>query len=416
MAVSLDTLDTGNIHERADVGRQLSRLGTPDQIPRLLVAAREDPSPGVRLYAICAAADILSRHRVGESAAVVGVQRREELLGLLRGIDPAANAGVFSVLACLGLPHAARRILVGLRDPRLDVRTGATVGAWRYFASIAAMDDRELRAEVVALLDDPRVRPDALARLARLCARCGWQEARPALERQLGRDDQVAEAAAQALGWLDEAVDLEGLEGAWVSDGVDACEIRPEPGERRVRVFSAQGFAELAPGGVRFVAATRGADRLGLVGGGELPLRRMVLPAPGTERDVAALQLEGRTWYRLGVAELAEALEPALDAPGLAQLPAESVDTLLAALEDGAGRRVAARVELAVGRPEAAAHRLEEALAGKRPSAELWFWLGEAMAALDRTDAARAAWAEFVERGPRRSPLMALAQQRLGVS
>lgn len=415
MADPLDTLNTGDIHARADVGRQLSKTGTPEQVPRLLEAARSDPSPGVRLYAICAAADILSRYRVGAARERLDTRGREAILGQLKGIDPAFNAGVFSVMACLGLPGAARRILVGLRDPRLDVRTGATVGAWRYFASAAALGDDELRAEVVGLLDDPRVRPDALARLARLCARCGWQESRPALERARSREDQVAEAAAQALLWLDQAALPGAWTGAYVSDGVDASEVSATPGERQVRVYVGGAAAWLRPGGVS-------AGRWARVGEGALQhddgaperARRMVLPWPGTERDVPALQFGGRTWYLAAGGDLAEPLEPALDAPGWEALPATVVDALLEALEEGsAGRRAAARVELRVGRTAAAAERLEALIGGKRPTPDLWFWLGEARAALQQPEAARAAWAEFVERGPKRSPLHALAQQRL---
>ena len=176
--VSLDILDSGTIHARAEVGRQLCKVGTLDHLPRLLRAAREDGSPGVRLYAVCAVADILSRHRVGPNAELLTPEAREKLFVEARGIDPGFNAGVFSVLANLGLPLAARRILVGVRDPRLDVRTGALVGLTRYLTSADGANDLATRAELVSMLEDARVRPDALARVTKLAACCGWQEAR----------------------------------------------------------------------------------------------------------------------------------------------------------------------------------------------------------------------------------------------
>ncbi|MCB9762899.1 MAG: hypothetical protein H6739_24070 [Alphaproteobacteria bacterium] len=418
--VSLSTLDKGDIHERADVGRQLSRIGVPDQIPRLLDAACEDKSPGVRLYAIGAAADILSRYRVGASREGLPDDLRQEIHTQVRRIDPSVNAGMFSVLATLGLPRTVKPILVGLQDPRLDVRTGAAVGMFRYCISWAAHGDQEVRARGVALLSDPKVRPDVRAHLVRICAYCGWTEARPVMERFLLREDQVRDAAEQALAWLDAITTANTLGGLWWSDGADAGEIRSAPPPRTWLLLGEGVAISGEPGAFRAKGAWEApaADALKL-GTERWSLRRMILAPPGRgeERD-QAFQHNGRTWYRATAVDILELAEGVAD-QGFGALPEAAVpalvDPILAGLPDKAeSGRLAARIELIAGLAEQAVARLEEIASSKKPAVDIYFWLGEARAAAGDAAGAREAWSAYLKKAPKRAPYSDLAQERLG--
>ncbi|MDP6933278.1 MAG: hypothetical protein QGG40_10200, partial [Myxococcota bacterium] len=121
-------LRSKKLSERAAGSRDLGQTGVPDDIPLLVDLARQDRSPGVRLNAAMAAADILSRYRFGSRRKKLKKKQRNELLQLFNGIDPGINPGLFSMLACLGVPEAINRLTVGLRDPRMDIRRGAVVG------------------------------------------------------------------------------------------------------------------------------------------------------------------------------------------------------------------------------------------------------------------------------------------------
>ena len=414
--VSLDILDSGTIHARAEVGRQLCKVGTLDHLPRLLRAAREDGSPGVRLYAVCAVADILSRHRVGPNAELLTPEAREKLFVEARGIDPGFNAGVFSVLANLGLPLAARRILVGVRDPRLDVRTGALVGLTRYLTSADGANDLATRAELVSMLEDARVRPDALARVTKLAACCGWQEARKPIERLLGREDQVAESAQQALDWLTAAAEAAPLFGVWVSDGRDATEIRPAVGALSALVISRDQLIEITGATAKATSLTRvEPTRLVHKGGATSDLRRMVLTAPETEREGPAFQLRQVTWFAATTAETHAAIDVLVDAHPPVNLTADTLAVIRQAVGDGAGgRRAVAQLDLRTGRYAEAKDALEQLIDGKRPTPELWLWLGIAKEALGDVEGARAAWVEVTQRASKKSPALADALRRLG--
>lgn len=417
---SLDTLDRGDIHQRADVGRQLSKVGVPEQIPRLLRAASEDPSPGVRLYAINAVADILSRYRVGPAAEKLDAATRRGFLEQLRKIDPAANAGVFSVYACLGLPEQLRPLFVGLRDPRLDVRTGASVGLYRYAISAAVPAESDLVHEVTELLVDPRVRPDTRANLVRLCATCGWHQAAPVLEGFLDREDQVAQAAEQALALLQQLNTSHTLFGVWWSDGRDAGQIDSGDPDRDYLFIDDSVAVVVRSGSVKLLRCeVDGATRLAMEGEPDWSVRRMVLPPPGTDERGLALRIGLETWYRGAPADIVETAAALADRwkslSADPQLIERCVDALLAALpESPAGARAAARLELQIGRTDKGLARLEELARGKRPVAEVFFFLGEARALNGDAEGAAEAYRGFLERGPKRSPLATLARQRIG--
>lgn len=407
------SLSASKLSERAAAGRDLSKVGTPDLIPRLIHMAQADPSPAVRLTTATAAADILSRYRVGPRAAELGPEQRRELLGLLRSVDPGVNAGLFSMLACLGLPEGIQQISVGLRDPRGSVRVGAAVGLMRLCMSVAAHGDAALEEKVVAMLRDRRLKPDALAEVARVCAAVGYRSARTALG-ELMLSGVHGEAVSTALDVL--AAASTPLCGAWVSDGRDAGEVNPEPSVPGALIAACeQGLVEAGPEGWRALEAEPAS------------VRRMFIRRVGEAEAGPALQVAGRTFYAAKEGELLDAVDAASRAEALDgdHLPADDdsplADRLAAAAlvpalcEGGPALRGAGVLLARAGRRTEALAALEAAIAAKRAPADTWFLLGELHHALGHAEEARAAWESFLKKEKRkRAPQLERAQQRLG--
>lgn len=410
----LEQLESKDIHTRADAGRQLSRVGTPEHLPALIRSAFADKSPGVRLYAVCAAADILSRYRVGPNRSALSLENRKAILDSFKSVDPSRNPGMFSVIACVGLPRSARRLLVGLQDPRLDVRTGAIVGCYRYFVSHGAAADDATKKALVDVMRGGRLRPDALAGTIRLCARCHWTDTLDLIRGMRGRYNQVDEAIDQAEAWLGFWDSPTSMHGAWASYASDAAELSAHVDPVQVMVLADGVGARIGDdvdtfswsiesGAMAFDGALQG-------------LRRMWLDEPKAHVNVAALQLGPSTWYR------ADAPDPALlerFAEGIGQVSPERAVPLAAALVTAlpstpSGQRTAARVEVSVGLYDAALARLEPLSQRTRgvPN-DLQFWLGEARAGVGDLEGARVAWAAFVERAKASNPMMERAKERL---
>ena len=186
-----------SIHDRAEGARQLALIGTTEDVAKLMKIAQEDKSPAVRLGCAGAAADILSRYRTGHARRKLNMAAREAILAQFRAMDPGVNPGLFAVLATLDVPRALDRIIVGLRDPRYDVRQGAGVGLLRYCTSGSVAKNDRIPNKVIALLGDRRIRADVLASIMRVCVACGWQAARGSIEQHLDRGDQVGAAAEE---------------------------------------------------------------------------------------------------------------------------------------------------------------------------------------------------------------------------
>lgn len=398
----LALLESKDIHERADAGRQLAKVGTPEHLPRLLQHAFEDPSPGVRLYAVGGAADILSRYRVGPEREVLSLADRMAILENFGHLDPAVNAGMFSVLANLGMPKHARRILVGLQDPRLDVRTGACVGIYRYCVSSEGAADHEMRARILQLMRG-RLRPDALGALARLCAECGWQDSRETLMTLLDREDQAAEAADLALERLDAMEQPSFMSGIWMSWGADAAERHAQELPTSWMLLTEGLGVELDPQGARAFAWTSTQTTVR----GLEPIR-VFLPEPLTHEHRPGFLLGEHAWYEApekAVGELA-----ALFSDVGHHLPeamrgraAASIVNLLPS--NIGGKRLAAQVELAAGNPTAARVRLEELVGSNKGGADALYWLGETCLVLGDEKAAHEAFEAYLGKAPKRHPM-----------
>jgi hypothetical protein len=410
MSDYLALFDSKDVHDRADAGRQLAKVGTPLHLPRLLQHAFEDKSPGVRLYAIGAAADILSRYRVGERASVLSAADRKAILTSFGSLDPAVNAGMFSVLANLGLKKQARRIVVGLQDPRLDVRTGACVGIYRYCISAEGHADDDMRERVLKLMRG-RLRPDAGGALARLCAECGWQDSRDTLEGLLDRDDQVAEAAQLALERLDAMEQQDFLAGIWMSWSADAGERSPSA-EPNAWMLLSEGFGlEVGPDEVRAFDWSTSTSAVE----GDTP-RRMFPPNPGDHERRPGFQIGNRAWYAAEDKDVAKLAALFLDHAGALENSrrTQAANALVALLPKNiGGKKLSARVELAAGNAAVARARLEDLTNAKKGGAEALFWLGEACHADGDEAAARKAWTAYLAKATRNDPNRAAAGARL---
>lgn len=394
----MKALKAKSIHERCAAARDLSLVGDLDALPALSTAAARDKSPAVRLCTAGAAADILSRYRVGAARKGLEDDARLQILDLFKVIDPSHNAGLFPMLACLDVPASFRRIASGLRDPRGDVRVGAGVGLLRLCTSIAHQGDAELEANVVALLTDKRLKPDAIAEAAKVCVAAGYESARPVL-----RGLDLGETAqAEMLAELIEKVgEMEAPPaGLWWSNGFDAGEVGPEaPLPPALRVCDADGSAQVyAAGGPWAAAKTRGPTR-------RMWFRRVGQPAPGH-----ALQAGGRTWYQVQPADVGPLLDQALGVENLdwsagAALPGATAlaDALLPTLGDAAADdRLRGLLLQRAGRPAEALEALESALTKKKLPGDTWFFVGEARHAAGDPTGARAAWAATEKKAKRK--------------
>jgi len=404
----LAALQSKDIHQRAAASRDLSRFGEPDVIEQLVKLAREDKSPAVRLCAAGAAADILSRYRAGVQASELDQERRGELFSMFQGIDPSVNAGLFSMLACIDVPRARKRIGAGLRDPRGGVRLGAAVGLQRLCGSVAYMGDKELEADVVALLSDSRLPPDALAEVARVCAAVGYGSGRARME-ALDLPGAQGDLVAASLEVMDGH--RAPLTGAWVSDGLDLGEVNPDPiSPPALLVVGEDGKAVVQSGSGEW----RTLDALGAV-------RRMHARRVGKPKVERVLQRAGRVWYRAAHEDVIGAVHrirdgsPIVwDASGGPGHERAAVLIVPGLPETPEAKGAAATLLAGAGRADDARAYLEVAVELKKCPAELFLWLGDGRAAAGNPGGAKVAWEQAVKKArTKKDPVGILARARL---
>jgi hypothetical protein len=392
----LAALSAKDLPTRAAGARDLAAAGTPEHLAPLLQRAVSDPSPGVRLGAAAAAADILSRWRLPPRAAEIAASSRTALWELVRVTDPGVNPGIFQVCGTLGVPDATSRILGAMRDPRADVRQGACVGLWRLCASAAVNGDTALEARVVALFDDPRVRPDTLGEIARVCGIVGYATALDAVRRLAENGLRtVATLAAEAQQRLEWPV---ALAGVWADLGLDAGAVDA----------SAQlgGIVGLTGSSV-MVRATETAVKKVAV---NVSPRRIWLKRPGATDATWAIQIGTTTYWAAEAEEIAVFGERLLGASESAELFA-LVDPLLPDTAASARLRGAAR--LRANDLDGALEYLSAAVEMKKAPADAWWFLAEVLHRLDRDAEARPHLEKYVAKAPKRAPWMAEARRRL---
>lgn len=403
-------LGAKDLPTQAAGARDLARVGTWDDVDDLLQLAVNHKRTGLRLIAAAAAADIVHRYRTGSAGEPLGTERANDLVDWVKRTDPGLNPSALMLLSAVPTKTVVSRLGRLLRDPRGDVRTGAAVAVRRMAVSHTDLELPHLREAVGTWLTDRRSPPDALAELVHLVGRLGWSELRPAVQNLRTTSEPVREAITQTLQQLDVRADPATWQGLWLSNGLDVLEqIADDPPTTWMLI----GPDAVVTDGGQIASAEWQDDRLhsdALPG----PARLAWLPRLGQPTPSAALQAPGQTWYRVEGTELMTWLdEHALNIPPAAAPAAASVAASLAEAEGAAAVRARAICQVIAGDLQGADEALTKLTGTKKPRADLFFWLGELRLRQGRSADAIAAFTTFVDRNPKRSPLLQPAQQRL---
>ncbi len=376
------------VHDRVEELRVIGVTGDIGKVGGLLELAQEDRSPAVRLRAAESAASILVRHRVGPRRDLLSVTERRSLLDGFKTLDPGENLGLFSVLAALDLPRCLGRILVGLRDPRYDVRLSALVGLRKFSCSLSLFDDENLSKRIIDVISDKRHKPDVTASLAEFCASMGWSDVRPLLTEFLTREDQVGSAAENALELLDLAESVESFPGIWFSNGLDMNEVQDTEGPVAWLALRDDGAGVLHDddvGGepIRWVAEQSNSLRI-TVGRETIShrVRRLNVVFDNNAEPAPVMQFNGRVWYQRDDEYAIQVGEHFLgDSSGIRKVKRERfVDTLLPMIPDTpVGTLMTARLAANVGRYDSSITDIKGLMSAvKKPGSNLYFHLAEA--------------------------------------
>jgi len=276
------------------------------------------------------------------------------------------------------------------------VRLGGAVGLLRMVSSATVAGDMLMEKRVTDLLSDRRLKPDALAGVAQICAAVGYRTALPRLH-SLDLPGAHGEAVAQALETFEgqEAP----LAGAWLSDGRDAGEVNP---------VSPHGHSfTIIDGDSALVRQPDGAWET--IGGFTDGVRRMFIRRVGEPEAGPAFQRDGRTWYKADLAAVRTMLEEeaalrpldwAAAAAGTGDPSLATVARTVAPLldETAAPWRDLGRLRAQAGDITGAIQMLNRSVEGKRTPADTWYYLGEALHAQGKTRLARQMWSTSIEK------------------
>lgn len=375
-----------SISVRAAACRDLAMVGTVEHIDGLAERADKDKSPGVRLSAAAAVADILSRCRVGTARDTLNDDQRDVYLAAFAKINPTVNGGIFPMIATLDRPKSLTMLQGGLRDPRADVRLAAGVGLMRLCSSIAVVDDANMEASVVGLLDDNRHHPDAIAQICRVCAAVGYRSASE-LIRKVELTGTHQDTVLEALGILDGAAHE--LRGVWFSDGRDAGESNPtSPLGTAMMVFDSSGA--LLHDGQRWKVAASFS-----------PLRRMFLRRAGEAEARPAFQAFGRTFYAgLSVHPVHVDWETAGKQTKASARALRAIQAMVGT--EAADHRALAHIAMDGGDAPMAQAALEAAIAAKKTPVRCWLELADLLWSTKRESAAREPYAIYAKKGKRK--------------
>ncbi|MFH1467693.1 MAG: hypothetical protein ABIO70_25125 [Pseudomonadota bacterium] len=411
-----DPLQSPRLSERVEAVRQLGVAGGPEVLDTLLDMALEDRSSGVRLAAASAAADILSRSRLAPRREDLSEAARRAILQRLRAVDPGRNTSLFQVLASVGLPEALLPIARGVRDPRVDVRTGALVGLARLCCSGAVNGDAQVERTLAGLLGETRLRPDVSVEIARIAHRAGYLRLRGDVARMAGcLGDRWRGAAEEILAAMPGEQGVEAAVGCWIGGDLDCGEVRARypagswlavvPGQL---LLGAGGDLALHPwslDGDGFTCA-------GLSAGRSLPLRRLRAWMNGLD-GVEVLQLGARSWaaaHEKDLPELVDSLAAAgFDEAGRRAFAAALLEVLTPGLSERSTGAYTRAVLLAEAGRDAEACAALEPLAGRGRPEACWH-LHRARARLGQGEAAGAALDAYLQLASRRSRFLKAAR------
>lgn len=402
-------LDAKDLPTQAAGARDLARMGTWEDLEKLLDLATTHKRTGLRLIAAAAAADILHRVRTGAAEASSG-HDKDDLIALVKRTDPGLNPSALMLLSAFPEKDVIDRLGRFLRDPRNDVRTGAAVAIRRMAVSqtlIGHPGERLLRAAVGRWLADKRTPSDGLTALILLIGNMGWEEHRHAVFAVSSTSAPVTEAIATARERLDARSTLSDFAGVYVSDGLDALEQDDAP--RTPAWMLVHGGHVCIDGGD--AQPVEVADQHLRGAGLDAPARLVWIPRLGQHEVQAALQTPTRTWYRLDAADAlawydtrGHLLEPRH------RPAAGALHTALDALEGAVATRAKAMAHLLGGDIEAADEALTSLTNAKKPRMDLYFWLGRLRAEQGRTAEAKAAYEAYLGRAKKKAPFREAAE------
>lgn len=406
-------LKAKDLPTQAAGARDLALVGTWDDLDELLELATSHKRTGLRLIAAAAAADILHRTRTGAAEHAPSRDQIEAVLERVKRTDPGLNPSSLMLLSAFPERTVIDRLGRFLRDPRNDVRTGAAVAVRRMAVSHTLIDHpgkAVLQAAIGRWLADRRTPPDALTALVSLVGNLGWESLSDAVFGVQSGSAPVVEAVTLARERLNACKSLDAFSGIYVSDGLDALEQDAAAREGglllvhggSVVVDSADAVpVELDDGRLR-TAALDGAARL------------VWIPRLGVHEMQAALQVPGRTWYRLEGKEAVQWVDANGHLLEARHRPAAGgLLPTIAELEGAVGARGRAIGSWLEGDLDAADEALTSLTDAKKPRADLFFWLARLRLEQGRTDAARDALTRFLDKASKRAPFRPAAEALL---
>lgn len=416
-ADALASLADGNITARAEAVRELGRVGDEQVLDTLLATALDDKSPGVRLAAASAAADVLARYRIAPHVAGLEPERRADIIQRLRAVDPGRNTGLFQVLACAGDPAVVLNLGRGVRDPRVDVRTGALVGLERLLSSGSVNGDPRMARALGELLCQRRLRSDASLELARLAWRAGLWELRPQVEQLSSRlEERWLPLLAELLDGFPVGLTSEHVLGCWQGRGLDCGEQRAKAGPATLLIVLPSTLLVGAGPVLDSAAWTLDGGSFScaaLADGGPQPVRVLRSWFDGQE-TTEVLQLGTASFGRVQEKELPALVDTlASQKFGLGPQARQLLALLEPQLSEGsAGAYARAVLQLLSGDHPAARESLEALASAKRPRPELRWHLARLLQ-LQGDKAGSLAHAQaYLEAAPRKSPFIAAARRR----
>jgi len=400
-------LQDKSVAVRAAAARDLSKVGTPDDLAALVAIAIDEKSSALRLYAAAAAADILHRHRAATGKAKLTKAQIAQVHQWVKGYDPGKNPGLLMMLSAIPDEESRTRLVRMLKDPRNGVRGGALVAIRRMAVVASAQTDEDLPKALGPVLADPRTPPDVAVDLVRLVGEVGWSSLRDAVKLAAGRDRLMGEVGTEALRRLDSRLDPAGWDGVWIGDGLDVYEVGDRNEEGPWRLLSGGTICE---GGapVPFAIDARGRATLP---GDPAPARLLWIQRPGFPEEIRrGIQHGPRTYWRQDSKDLLEVVERVIDGSTEVAAPAmRALATWLGAIEGVvAPRRKAIALWRAGDRDEALAI-LDEQVAKKAPPELLW-WHARVQADLGKNAEAKESLDAFLDKVGKKAKYRAEAE------
>jgi tetratricopeptide (TPR) repeat protein len=378
-------LQSKSVSVRAAAARDLSRIGTVEDLPPLVDIAINERSSALRLYAAAAAADIVHRYRgFGEQPRLTDEQR-VQVHRWVRSYDPGRNPGLLMMLSALADDEARKRLARMLRDPRNGVRAGAAMAIRRMAVSATAIGDTSTPALVGECLQDGRIPPDVILELIKMTGELGWQGLRDQVRAASTQGRLHGEAYLEALRRLDARLSPEIWTGFWRSFGPDVFEVGEENKGPNWRIIADGNIVDREG-----VASYTLADGWLRVEGDDRPVRLVWAARLGqAEVLTPAIQQGDRTWWHLEGRELLNTLERFIDSfTAEAREGVEALDSWLAETEGLTATRLRAIVAYQAGNLDHAAAILEQLASSKKPRMDVYFWLARVRVAQGKKKAA----------------------------